>query len=408
MSNRILYLEASMGISGDMLLGAFLDLGVPVEVLKEAWDAIEIDDYEVQISETQKSGMRALFCRVRTEESKGPRTWKQYQALLNGSKLPGSLRKTALSLCKKLFELEAGIHRTTLDKLRLHEMGGTDLLIDVVGTLAAVESLQPVRIVASPVNTGRGFIRFSHGKYPVPAPVSVSLLTGVPVFQNEVEGELATPTGILLLTHLASEFGPMPAMTLERAGAGAGEREVRDHPNVLRAFLGKRNPTHQSTAAEDDVYLMETNIDDGNPQILAYFMEKAFAQGALDVFFSPIMMKKNRPAIRLSVLLPKAVLEPVSRLLFAETTAIGLRYWKVERMKLDRKWVEVTVGKHTIRIKESYREGTLFNYQPEFEDCKAAAEKTKQPLKEMIAQAIHAYLNRRGPDAKAIRKGRKD
>ncbi|HET6266309.1 MAG TPA: LarC family nickel insertion protein, partial [Acidobacteriota bacterium] len=234
------------------------------------------------------------------------------------------------------------------------------------------------------------------------------LLAGVPVFQNEVEGELATPTGILLLTHLASEFGPMPAMTLERAGAGAGEREVREHPNVLRAFLGTSISTRSGIATEDDIYLMETNIDDGNPQILAYFMEKAFAQGALDVFFTPIMMKKNRPAIRLSVLLPKAVLEPISRLLFAETTAIGLRYWKVERMKLDRKWVEVMVGKHTIRIKESYRDGTLYNYQPEFEDCKAAAEKAKRPLKEMIAQAIHAYLNRRGPAEKRQTRKLKD
>lgn len=391
MSSRILYIEASMGVSGDMLLGAFLDLGVPVEVLHEAWDALNLDDYEVQIFEKLRSGMRALQCQVRTNEAKGPRTWKAYQQALAASKLNSDIKKSALSLCKKVFELEAVVHKSSLQKMHLHEMGGVDLLIDVVGSLVAVDFLKPDRIVASPVNTGKGFVRFSHGTYPVPAPVVAKLLVDKPVFQSEVEGELVTPTGALLLTHLAGSYGPMPSMILEKLGVGAGEREVAGHPNVLRIFQGRS--AQASSPAEEEVALLETNVDDSNPQILAHFMECAFEQGALDVFFTPIMMKKNRPAVRLSVLAPLSLVESISELVFTETTAIGLRFWKVERQKLDRRWKEVKVGGQTIRIKESLRDGTLYNYQPEYEDCKAAAVQLKRPLKEILSEALHAYLS---------------
>lgn len=391
MNDRILFIEALMGVSGDMLLGAFLDLGVPVEVLHEAWDALDLDNYEVRIFETQKSGMRALQCEVRTDEKKGPRTWKAYQQTLKASGLKPSIRTAAIALCKRVFEIEASVHRTSLQKLHLHEMGGSDLLIDVVGTLAAADYLEPKHIFASRVNTGKGFVRFSHGKYPVPVPVVTTLLVDKPVFQNEVEGELATPTGALLLSHLAESFSEMPAMVLEKVGVGAGEREVAGHPNVLRIFQGAIPGGDPHTA--ENIVLMETNIDDSNPQLLAHFMEMAFERGALDVFFTPIFMKKNRPAVRLSVLVPAASREVIASLLFAETTAIGLRYWKVDREKLDRRWKEVKVEDYTIRIKESYRSGVLFNYQPEYEDCRTVASLLGRPLKEILARAIHAYLS---------------
>jgi hypothetical protein len=215
-------------------------------------------------------------------------------------------------------------------------------------------------------------------------------LEGVPIFQDDREGELTTPTGALLLTHLTKEFGPMPQMRLRKTGVGAGEKEFRDRPNVLRIFVGTAN----AVAVEEDIYLLETNVDDSNPQVLAYFMEKAFEKGALDVFFTPIFMKKNRPGTRLTVLSPDSLMETIVHLLFSETTAIGLRYWKVDRRKLDRRWKDLRIGRYPVRIKESYIDGTLYNYQPEYEDCKKIAEKSHRPIKEVIAQAIHEYLKR--------------
>jgi pyridinium-3,5-bisthiocarboxylic acid mononucleotide nickel chelatase len=388
MADKILYIEATSGVSGDMLLGALLDAGVPVEVFSEAWTALGIDNYEVEIFQTQKSEVNALQCRVSTEETKGPKTWKDYRSLLEKSTLPDKIRVKAVSLVKRLFETEASIHGSSLQKLHLHEMGGTDLLLDVTGTLSALDYLQPVSIASSSVNTGRGFLTFSHGRFPIPAPATTKLLEGVPVFQNEVEGELTTPTGALLISSIASTFGEMPEMKLERTGVGAGEREITGHPNVLRIFVGTL------VAREEDVYIVETSLDDSSPQILAYFMEKALEQGALDVFFTPIFMKKNRPAVRLTLLTPDGLLESLLKLLFLETTAIGLRYWKVDRKTLDRRWSKIRLGKQEIRIKESYLNGSLANYHPEYEDCKKAAQKLNKPVKEVIAQAIHKYLSK--------------
>ena len=393
MGERIVYIDATSGVSGDMLLVALLDLEVPVEALHDAWDAIGIDNYEVEVFETKKSDMRALRCRVQTDEASGPRNWKEYQSILKRSKLKEPLRAQAEMLCRRLFEIEARIHGTTLNRLHLHEMGGTDLLIDVIGGLAGFHYLKPDHIFASPVNTGQGFVRFSHGVYPIPTPATATLLEGRPIFQNEVSGELTTPTGALLVNHLAEKFCALPEMTLERIGVGAGEREIAGHPNVVRLFSGASETEEDIPASDgEDVFMLETNIDDSNPQLLGHFMERALAEGALDVFFQPIFMKKNRPATRLSMLVTASTREKLAGLLFSETTAIGLRYWKVGRQKLERKWREVRIGKFRVRIKESYQSGVLMNYQPEYEDCKTAAAALKKPVKEIISRALFEYL----------------
>ena len=371
-----------------MLLGAFLDAGVPPEVLSETWDTLKIENYQVEISQTQKSGLRALQCRVIPEESKGPKTWKDYSALLKKSNLPERIKQQTHDLVKSLFETEALLHGSTLQQLHLHEMGGTDLLLDVTGCLAAVEYMQPAVIRSSAVNTGRGFLTFSHGRFPVPAPATTKLLEGIPIFQNEVEGELTTPTGALLIRHLAGSFGEMPRMKLLKTGIGAGEKEIPGHPNVLRMFVGSATFAEE----EEEIFLVETNLDDSSPQVLAYFMERGFAEGALDVFFTPVFMKKNRPAVRLTMLISASRMENALSLIFSETTAIGLRYWKVDRRTLERSWSTVRIGKEAIRIKESYLNGVLVNYQPEFEDCKKTALKLKRPIKDVMAQAIHQYL----------------
>jgi pyridinium-3,5-bisthiocarboxylic acid mononucleotide nickel chelatase len=386
MQHKILYIEALAGASGDMFLGALLDLGVPVEVLSTVWNSLGVDDYQVDIFQTEKSGLRALQCRVTTAEEKGPRNWKEYQALLNASALPQEIRKRSTELIRQIFEIEAAVHGTSIHKLHLHEMGGTDLLLDVTGTLAAIDYLNPSKVYCSPVNTGRGFVTFSHGRVPVPAPATTKLLEGIPIFQNEVEGELTTPTGALLIRSLSSGFGPLPPIQLEATGCGAGEKDIPGHPNVLRIFQGSTD------SSGEDILLVETNIDDASPQVLAHFMEKAFEEGALDVFFTPIYMKKNRPAVRLTILMQTAQLEFLSRLLFAETSAIGFRYWKVDRKTLDRQWKTIHIGKQPVRIKESYFNGELMNSQPEYEDCKKVAAKLKKPVKQILAQAISVYL----------------
>ena len=391
-SKKILYIEATSGVSGDMLLGAFLDAGVPPDVLAKAWDTLQIENYQVEIFQTHKSGLRALQCRVTTEESKGPKSWKDYSALLQKSKLPERIKKQTQTLVRELFETEAFLHGSTLQQLHLHEMGGTDLLLDITGCLAALEYLRPSLIRCSAVNTGCGFLTFSHGRFPIPAPATTKLLEGIPVFQNEVEGELTTPTGALLIRHLAGSFGAMPEMKLLKTGIGAGEKEIPGHPNVLRMFVGNGTTTEEEA---EEIFIVETNLDDSSPQILAYFMEKAFGEGALDVFFTPVFMKKNRPAVRLTLLTTASRMESALNLIFSETTAIGLRYWKVDRRTLERSWDTVRIGKETIRIKESYLNGTLANYQPEFEDCKKAAGKLKRPVKDVMAQAIHQYLSKR-------------
>jgi uncharacterized protein (TIGR00299 family) protein len=388
--SRILYVEAANGVSGDMLLGALLDLEVPVEILGRAWSALRIHNYQVEVSHVRRAGLKALRCRVQTDESRGPRTWKDYEKALRNSRLKPALRTDALRLCRRLFEVEAEFHGTSLNRMHLHEMGGTDLLIDVVGVLAGVDYLQPDVILSSPVNTGKGTIRFSHGAYPVPAPATARLLEGVPIFQNEVEGELTTPTGALLLTHFCKAHGPLPEMRLQAIGLGAGERDTVPHPNVVRLFWGKG-----AGQTGESVLLLQTNIDDCSPQLLGGFLEQAMAGGALDVDFAPIHMKKNRPAVRISILCQESLLEPLSEILFSQTTAIGLRYWKVNRRTLCRREKVVHVGKHSVRIKESYDEQGVRNYQPEYEDCKAASAKTGKPVKRIMAEAIAAYLSRK-------------
>jgi uncharacterized protein (TIGR00299 family) protein len=291
----------------------------------------------------------------------------------------------------RLGEAEAAIHGTPIEKVHLHEVGALDSIIDIVGAVFALESLGADRIVASPLNVGSGTIRVAHGLYPVPAPATTRLLQGAPIYAGHQKAELVTPTGALLVTSYASEFGNVPAMRLRAVGYGAGSKDFPDTPNVFRLLVGDSD-----AMASPDVVVIEAEIDDMNPQIFGVLMDQLLAQGALDVFYTAIQMKKNRPGTLLTVIAPPDARERLTTTIFRETTTIGVRYKEMARECLDRQAVSVETALGTVRVKVARRDGAVVNVSPEFDDCARLARETGTPLKEVQAAALRAFMDRAG------------
>jgi uncharacterized protein (TIGR00299 family) protein len=286
------------------------------------------------------------------------------------------------------------VHGTTLDQVHLHEVGALDSIIDIVGAVHALESLHVDRIVCSPLNVGSGSITSSHGLYPVPAPATARLLMGAPIYSGPQPAEMVTPTGALLVTGYAGEFGTIPPMRVNAIGYGAGSRNFADTPNVLRVLIGDAD----TTAPSHEVTVIEAEIDDMNPQLFGVVMDALLAQGALDVFYTPIQMKKNRPGTLLSVIAPPPARERLTATIFRETTTIGVRYRDMRRECLDREIVTVETPVGPIRVKVARRGGEILNASPEFDDCVRAAADHGRPVKEVQALAAKAFADR-GPDA---------
>jgi uncharacterized protein (TIGR00299 family) protein len=292
----------------------------------------------------------------------------------------------------RLAEAEAAIHAVPVENVHLHEVGAIDSIIDIVGVVFALEWFGIDDIAASPLNVGGGSVEIAHGTFPVPAPATLRLLQGIPVYSGDVKAELVTPTGALILSTYAKQFGPLPAMTMERVGYGAGTRDFAKVPNVLRVVIGERSSRSAATpSADGQVLKIEAAIDDMSPQLFGPVTEALFAAGALDVFLTPILMKKGRPGTLLTVLAPVSLKEAVSALLFRETTTIGVRFEPVERETLDRTWVEVTTDGGPVRIKVARRRGAVVNAAPEFDDCVRVAASTGRPIKEVQAEAMDAW-----------------
>lgn len=290
---------------------------------------------------------------------------------------------------ERLAGAEAAIHQMPIDRVHLHEVGALDSIVDIVGAVYGMEWLGADEIVSSPLNVGRGTVRCAHGTFPVPAPATARLLTGVPVYAGEVEAELVTPTGALLVTEYARAFGPLPPMSIERIGYGAGTRDFRGTPNVFRIIIGAR----PDATAEERVLALECEIDDMNPQLFGPLMDRLQAAGALDVFYSAVQMKKNRPGTLVTVLAPPERRQAIMDLLFAETTTIGVRYQEMLRERLDRevRTIETPVG--PIRFKLASRDGRLLNAAPEFDDCARAAAERGISIKDVQAIASKAWLD---------------
>jgi uncharacterized protein (TIGR00299 family) protein len=445
---RTLYFDCFSGISGDMLLGALVDLGVDMTTLEAAVAGLGLDGVRLVQSRVQRRTLSAVKIDVvvggRTEGPEGrvdrhehgesratsasvahdhhhapphhhdrphehghdrdgddaahehtshgaSRNLAEILDLIGAATLPELTRRRAETAFRRLGDAEARMHGTTIDRVHLHEVGALDAVVDVVGAMLAVETLGIERFVCSPLNLGSGTVRFSHGTFPVPAPATAELLRGAPVYAGDVRKELTTPTGAAVVSTLADEYGPLPAMRIDAIGYGAGSRDLQGHPNVLRLVLGETERVARLPGQANRVAVLEAAIDDMTAESFGFFIERALTEGALDVYTVPALMKKNRPGVEVTVVCAPEDLDRMIRLVFAETTTLGLRHRLSERSVLDRSWVTVVTTAGPIRVKVGRLGESVMGASPEYDDCREAALRTGLPIKEIQAMAVAEY-----------------
>ena len=418
-----------------MILGALIDAGVPLESVRGALGSLAIERDVVWTERVTRAGLSATkFC-VRGEDAPdhahdhrehdhdhdyhhhdhgdeqeqnersetvhhhhGPhRTLAEIQALIDGSALTANGKSRAKALFQRLGEAEAAVHGISVDRVHLHEVGALDSIIDIVGAVHALEAIGADRVIASPLNVGGGTLRAAHGLYPVPAPATARLLQGAPVYSGTQAVELVTPTGALIVTSYAESFGGIPPMRLDKVGYGAGSRDLPDTPNVLRVLVGEADAGSAVRASQppaQSVAVVEAEIDDMNPQIFGVLMDRLLADGALDVFYTPIQMKKNRPGTLLTVISTPDARERLTSIVFRESTTIGVRYREVSREVLEREVITVDTALGPVRFKVARRDGKVLNAAPEFDDCVRIARERDLPLKDVQAAATKAFLDR--------------
>jgi len=388
---KYVYFDASAGLSGDMILGALLDLGVSPHLFKEKMAELKLP-VDIQIKETKRASLRALKVDVFKKNKKSyERKWSDIETLIKESPFSESVKKNSLAIFKNLFQAEAKVHGRKFSQTHLHEAGADDALIDVVGCCFLSEVLNISSFYSSPLNLGQGWVKTSHGIFPVPPPAVAELLKRAPVYSAWIKEELVTPTGASIVKTLVKKFTPFPEIAYEKIGYGAGSRNFPDYPNVLRVFYGEE----KDFKAEKKVYIIEASIDDSNPQYLANFIDTALELGALDAFLTPIVMKKSRLATKLTILAEVDKIDFLIAAIFKETSSIGVRYFPVERRVLERGIKKVKVAGEKIGIKISYLDGKEVNIQPEFSDCLKVAKKRDLPVKEISQLALREFLRRR-------------
>ena len=399
--SRILYFDCFSGASGDMILGALVDAGLPVDALRQALGSLAVGEYTIAVDRVDRAGVAATKFEVReagshadapkTGHSHHHRSIKTITTLIDGCALSPSGKAKAIGLFRRLAETEATIHQMPVDQVHLHEVGALDSIIDIVGSVFGLEWFGADQIAASPLNVGSGTVICQHGTFPVPAPATAKLVEGVPIYSKGAPVELLTPTGALLITGYASSYGVIPPMTIEKIGYGAGDRSFTDAPNVLRLLVG------ESTASSllERIVVIECEIDDMNPQIFGTLMDQLYAAGALEVFYVPIQMKKNRPGTLVTAIAYPERREALSSILFRETTTIGLRYQEVFRERLDREQVRVETPMGPVQFKLARLAGRVVNAAPEFDDCARLAAARGLSVKEVQAIVTKAYLDSR-------------
>ena len=379
------YLDAFSGISGDMLVGALADAGADQEAISAAIGSMNAGA-SVSFEKVKRCGLAATKFHVHAGHEHAHRHLSHIVRMIEGAQLSERAKANASAVFRKLAEAEAEAHQVPVEKVHFHEVGAVDSIADIVGACVAFDLLGVTDIVCSAVNVGSGTVETEHGTLPVPAPATARLLAGAPVYSSGPAVELATPTGAAVAATLASSFGAMPPMKILRTGYGAGGHDFKERPNVLRAILGE--PTGASEALT--VSVIEANIDDLSPQVLAYAAERLLEAGALDVTLQPVTMKKGRPGQLLQVIAKPEDRETLAALIFAETSTLGLRMYAAERRVQAREWIAVETPYGEVRVKVS-GEGA---YAPEYEDCRRLAAASKAPLKEILAEANRAFLNR--------------
>jgi uncharacterized protein (TIGR00299 family) protein len=379
------WLDCSAGVSGDMLLGALVDVGVPLPVLQSAVDAVGVEPIRLVRNDVVRGGIGACKVDVEVSEPAGTRTWSDVRALLDAAPLDEAVRARALSVFARLAVAEAAVHRVAVDDVHFHEVGALDALADIVGCAAALEHLGLERLTAGTVTLGSGTTRGAHGPLPVPPPAVLALLTGAPVQAGPVPREMTTPTGAALLMTVVDAFGPLPPMVLLRSGSGAGGRDPAELANVLRLVVGE--PVQP--AVDSSALLMSTNVDDLDPRLWPGVLQSLLAVGAHDAWLTPILMKKGRPAHTLSVLCPPAVASAVRDVVFRESSTLGLREQRVDRTVLERAEHTVRVDGQPVRVKLGLLHGEVVNAMPEWADVAAAAAVLGRSAKSVLA-AAHA------------------
>lgn len=426
---RVLYFDCFAGAAGDMILGALLDVGVPLEQLQQALGSLGVD-HELRVRRVVRAGISANHVQVveragggdRVDQDgkdhhhhhdhshghgghtghgghdHGHRSLAEIADLIHRSALSPAGRERAVRLFQRIGEAEAAIHAVPLDQIHLHEVGALDSIIDIVGTVFALEWLGVDSVMASPLNVGSGTVKMAHGEFPVPAPATLRLLSGVPVYSSGIPAELVTPTGALIVSDYASAYGPLPAMTVERVGYGAGTRELDPVPNVLRVVLGERHEGRAPSPASDAVVEIRCEIDDMNPQLFGPLTGRLFETGALDVYLTPVQMKKGRPGTLVTVLGHPEDRPKLAAILLEETTTLGVRWQTAEREVLARRYESVEVEGGVVRMKLSERDGRLLDAMPEFDDCVRISEASGRPVKVVHADALRAWALRAGRD----------
>jgi uncharacterized protein (TIGR00299 family) protein len=405
--SRLVYFDCASGASGDMLLGALVDLGLSLDDLRGELGKLGLPGYSLESKRVHRSGLHATKVDVVVEHAHphavehghhhGPhphRGIREILGLLEASGLDPSVKGRASALFRRLAEVEAAMHGVPAEDVHFHEVGAVDSIVDVVGGVIGLEWLRADRFVSSPLNLGGGTVTMSHGTFPVPAPATARLVQGVPVY-GAGDGELLTPTGGLLVTAYASAYGPLPLLRPEAIGHGAGSRDVLGRPNVLRLIVGEEAGPPEGEG--ETVVVLETEVDDASPQLLGALVDLLLGAGALDVYYTPIHMKKGRPGILITVLAKPESRLALEETLFRETTTLGVRRQQWQRSVLDRDFVAVSTAYGEVRIKVGRRGGRVYNAQPEWGDCEQAAAASGAPVKEVWAAALAAYRHLGAP-----------
>jgi uncharacterized protein (TIGR00299 family) protein len=381
---RIAYFDCFSGVSGDMILGALIDAGLDLHQLEFELRKLNIPGYTLNAEKTTRKGLSGTRFLVHAEEDQTERHLKDIEEILDHSALDDDIKVSGKAIFRELANVEAKIHNSAPEKVHFHEIGGLDSIIDIIGSLLGLKLLGIETVYASRIPVGTGFVECDHGTLPLPAPASLELLKGIPIYASSMEKEIVAPTGIAILKNVAKSFGVIPEMRIQRIGYGAGSREMKI-PNLLRVWIGDSEKNQEYE--EDEVILIETNIDDMNPEYFGYTSEKLFERGALDVFMTPIFMKKNRPGTLLSVLILPDTLDEMLSTIFAETTSLGIRIHRLEREKLPREIITVDTPFGCVRVKVSRVGHEIKNISPEYEDCKEIAAKQGIPLRKVYEVA---------------------
>lgn len=390
-SMRTIYLDCPTGISGDMCLAALIDLGVDFQMIKAELEKLPVDRIDVRIGKEVRHSVTGTTFRVNIEETHHHRTFDDIRKMIAKSALSPSVKETSTAIFKLIAEAEGKVHGIDPGKVHFHEVGAMDSIIDIVGAAVAFDSLKAEAIVCSPLPLGSGLVKTMHGTMPIPAPATLEILKGVPVRLSEIPFELTTPTGAAIVKTLCT-FGPMPSMTIEKIGYGAGKKDFKEASNLVRAVIGTSDAGSQaSVSGRQTLTVLETNIDDMTPQVGSYLMERLLERGALDAFYTPVVMKKSRPGLLLTVLANSTDSSSLTDIILDESTSIGVRSYQVERECLERKFFKVETSAGTVQVKVSYRNGAPVNVQPEYEDCKRLAMDKKLPLKNIIDEAKAAF-----------------